>query len=231
MAVGQDGLVANVAKYLDGQYVVGVNPDRSQYEGLLVPHDVAAVSDLLADCIAQRAPSESRSMVEAQLDDGQRLAALNEIFIGHHSHQSARYRLSIGSSNERQSSSGIIVTTGTGASGWARSINQERRGVVKLPLPEERSLAFFVREAFPGSGFAATTTYGRLGINEHLTVTSEMNSGGVVFGDGIEEDRIEFLWGNIATIAVSKKQLRLVRDSRYRCSSASNAGAGTGRLK
>lgn len=211
VAVGQDGLVANVSKYLDGQYVIGVNPDRSTYEGVLVTHDAAAVGDLLADCLAQRAPSESRSMVEAQLDDGQRLTALNEIFIGHRSHQSARYRLTIGSSDERQSSSGIIVTTGTGATGWARSINLERNGVAKLPQPEERSLAFFVREAFPGSGFATKTTYGRLTLSDRLTVTSEMNGGGVLFGDGIEEDRIEFLWGSIATVAVSKKQLRLVK--------------------
>lgn len=213
VAVGQDGLVANVAKYLDGQYVIGVNPDRSQFEGVLVPHEAAAIADLLADCVAQRALSESRSMVEAQLDDGQRLTALNEIFIGHHSHQSARYRLAVGSSNERQSSSGIIVATGTGGSGWARSINEERKGILKLPQPEERALAFFIREAFPGSGFTTGTTYGRIGIQDRLTVTSEMNAGGVLFGDGIEEDRIEFLWGRIATVAISKKQLRLVKAS------------------
>jgi hypothetical protein len=211
IAVGQDGLVANVAKYLDDQYVIGVNPDRSRYEGVLVPHDAGAVGDLLADCLAQRAPSEFRSMVEAKLDDGQQLTALNEIFIGHHSHQSARYRLTVGTTDERQSSSGIIVATGTGATGWARSINQERNGIAKLPQPEDRSLAFFVREAFPGSGFSTTTTYGRLTGSDRLTVTSEMNSGGVLFGDGIEEDRIEFLWGSIATVGVSEKQLRLVK--------------------
>lgn len=222
VAVGQDGLVANVAKYLDDQYVIGVNPDRSIYEGVLVPHDAGAVGDLLADCLAQRAPSEFRSMAEATLDDGQRFTALNEIFIGHHSHQSARYRLTVGSIDERQSSSGIIVATGTGATGWARSINQERNSIVKLPQPEERSLAFFVREAFPGSGFATTTTYGRLTISDRLTVTSEMNSGGVLFGDGIEEDRIEFLWGSIATVAVSKKQLRLVKASAARSDRSKN---------
>lgn len=159
------------------------------------------------------ARAESRSMAEARLDDGQHLTALNEIFIGHHSHQSARYRISLGAAAERQSSSGIIVTTGTGGSGWARSINEERKGVLKLPQPEERSLAFFVREAFPGSGFSTEMTYGRIGMQAHLTITSEMNSGGVLFGDGIEEDRIEFLWGSIATVAVSKKQLRLVKSS------------------
>lgn len=209
--VGQDGLVANVAKYLDGQYVVGINPDPNAYEGVLVPHQPEAVADLLNDCANGRARTESRTMVEATLDDGQRLLALNEIFVGHHSHQSARYRIAVGSAEERQSSSGMIVSTGTGATGWARSINQERNGIVPLPKPEDRSIAFFVREAFPGSGFETKTTYGLIKQNEHLKVTSEMNVGGVLFGDGIEEDSMEFLWGSIATIAIGKERLQLVR--------------------
>ena len=210
VAVGQDGLVANVAKYLDGQYVIGINPDPSAYEGILVPHEPAAAGDLLADCAAQRAKTQSRTMVQAVLDDGQRLLALNEIFVGHHSHQSARYRIAVGSDDERQSSSGLIVSTGTGATGWARSINQERNGIARLPAPEEPSLTYFVREAFPGSGFQTRTTYGMLAHHETLRITSEMNAGGVVFGDGIEEDSLEFLWGSIATVEISAERLELV---------------------
>lgn len=213
VAVGQDGLVANVAKYLDGQYVIGINPDRASYEGVLVPYEPAAAGDMLADCVADRVLTESRSMVEATLDDGQHLTALNEIFLGHHSHQSARYRLALGSAEERQSSSGLIVATGTGATGWARSINLERGEVLDLPAPEESALAFFVREAFPGSGFATHMTYGRLGAGETLRITSEMSAGGVLFGDGIEEDRVEFLWGSIVAIGLSAKRLRLVKSA------------------
>jgi len=42
IAVGQDGLVANAAKYLVGQPVVGINPDPQRYDGVLVPHPPAA---------------------------------------------------------------------------------------------------------------------------------------------------------------------------------------------
>ena len=211
VAVGQDGLVANVAKYLQGQSVIGVNPDPTTYEGVLVPHEPAAVADLLADCAAGRASTESRTMVEVVLDDGQRLLALNEIFFGHRSHQSARYRIAVASGEERQSSSGVIVSTGTGATGWARSINQERNGILPLPTPEEPTIAFFVREAFPGSGFGTKTTYGLLRTQEELRIISEMSVGGVIFGDGIEEDSVEFLWGSTATVLASKTRLELVR--------------------
>lgn len=210
VAVGQDGLVANAAKYLSGQYVIGVNPDPSAYEGVLVPHDPAATADLLSDCAQNRARTQSRTMVEAVVDDGQRLLALNEIFLGHQSHQSARYRFAWDGEDERQSSSGIIVSTGTGSTGWARSVNLERNSSLALPVPEERKLIYFVREAFPGSGFATRTTSGYIADGSHLRVVSEMNVGGVLFGDGIEDDRVSFLWGAQVDIKIAAERLRLV---------------------
>ena len=121
IAFGQDGLVANVAKYLDGQAVLGVNPDPDVYDGILVPHAPAQVAALLRPVAAGNVQLERRTMVEAKLDDGQTLAALNEIFVGHRSHQSARYEIAVEGKDESQSSSGLIVSSGTGATGWARS--------------------------------------------------------------------------------------------------------------
>src|SRR5207247_5806465 len=37
VALGQDGLVANTLKYLNGQPLVGVNPDRKRWDGQLLP--------------------------------------------------------------------------------------------------------------------------------------------------------------------------------------------------
>ena len=47
------------------------------------------------------------------------------------SHQSARYTLAVGERAERQSSSGLIVATGTGATGWAASIHRERHSALR----------------------------------------------------------------------------------------------------
>jgi hypothetical protein len=149
-------------------------------------------------------------MVEAVLDDGQRVLALNEVFLGHASHQSARYRLRAPDGAERQSSSGIVVTTGTGATGWGRSIGLERHTGVVMPTPGEPALAWFVREAWPSPAFGTARTEGRLEAGETLEVVSELDEAGVVFGDGIETDRVEFGWGVLARVRVAPERLRLV---------------------
>ncbi len=194
VAVGQDGLVANVAKYLDGQPVLGVNPDRTLYDGVLVPLAPERVGALLAPAAEGRVRLQHRSMVEATLEDGQTLLALNEIFVGHHSHQSARYELCVGDRREMQSSSGIIVSSGTGATGWARSIMESTRQRIAL-APEERAVAFFVREPFPSVSTGTTLRAGKLAADDGMTVVSRMNEGGTIFADGIEQDHLNFDWG------------------------------------
>lgn len=124
VVVGQDGLVPNVAKYLDGQQVVGVNADPKAYDGVLVRHTADQAEAAIRRAVEGKAKPEVRTMVEARLDDVQRLLALNEIFLGHRTHQSARYRIAVEGANERHSSSGVVVATGTGATGWARSIHR-----------------------------------------------------------------------------------------------------------
>lgn len=211
VAVGQDGLVANVAKYLDGQEVIGINPDPETYDGVLVPHAPSAAKRLFGAVKDERHEVEARCMVSVGVDDGQRMVALNEIFLGHRSHQSARYRLDCAGTHEVQSSSGLVVTTGTGATGWARSICLRRVNPPPLPRPSEASLAFFVRESFPSVGTGTTLQDGVIPRHQRLSVVSQMNEGGVIFGDGIEDDRIDFHWGMTATIEVADLRLRLVR--------------------
>lgn len=210
IVVGQDGLVANLAKYLAGQLVVGINPLPARFDGVLVRHAPEAASSLFARIDAAREVAvERRTMVEASLDDGQRLLALNEVFIGHRSHQSARYRISWDNREERHSSSGVIACTGTGASGWARSVNSGRAAPLSLPAPADLRLAFFVREAWLSKTTGATLTAGACDADHTLDIVSEMNDGGVIFGDGIEDDFLRFDWGRKVTVRIATESLRL----------------------
>jgi hypothetical protein len=206
VAVGQDGLVANVAKYLDGQPVIGVNPDPSRNPGVLVRHTPAAVAALLRGNLA----ADRRSMVVAELDDGQELVGLNEVYCGHVTHQSARYVLStVDGQRERQSSSGVVVGTGTGATGWCASIARSRADAPPLPAPGEAALCWFVREAWPSPATGVSLTAGRLDGDERLELVSE-GERLVVFADGVEVDRLELAWGQRVRVGVAARSLALV---------------------
>ena len=148
-------------------------------------------------------------MVRAELDDGQELLALNEIFVGHASHQSARYSLRYAGREETQSSSGLIVASGTGATGWALSISRATGVSVDL-RPDEAAAVFLVREPWPSLATGASLISGRLEGTDGLLVVSRMNEGGVVFADGMEGDRLDFAWGRTLRISVARQRLRFV---------------------
>jgi hypothetical protein len=57
---------------------------------------------------------------------------------------------------------------------------------------------------------AARRGEGSLGAGETLQCTSELGEGGVVFGDGIEADRLRMDWGDRIEVGVAKRCLTLV---------------------
>jgi len=212
VVVGQDGLVANAAKYLDGQPVVGINPDPARNPGVLVHHSPAEAAEVLHVVAGARSALriEERVMVEARVDDGQVLTCLNEVFLGHSSHQTARYSLTTADGqSERQASSGLLVGTGTGATGWCRSAWLERHSALDLPAPGEDRLVWFVREAWPSPATGTSLTEGWLPGQSALIVTVESDHL-VAFGDGIEDDFLSLGWGQTVEIRTAQRRLRLV---------------------
>jgi len=219
VVIGQDGLVANTAKYSRGLPIVAVNPDVARYDGVLLPFNdgdfMAGVQRVLAGQYQVR----TVRFAEAQLNDGHRLLAFNDLFIGASSHVSARYKISYGDKVEEQSSSGLIVSTQAGSTGWLSSIFNMAYGVTgmfetglkpKRPKLTDEQLLFAVREPFKSKRSGIGITAGILKSGSKLTVESLMPSNGIIFSDGIEADFLQFNSGAIATIGIAKETALLV---------------------
>ncbi|MFY9260193.1 MAG: hypothetical protein WAO71_06740 [Gallionella sp.] len=223
VALGQDGLVANTIKYLDGQPLIGVNPDPARYDGVLLPFALPDLKSVISDTAHGRRGHKAVSMAKATLSDQQVLYAVNDLFIGPKSHTSARYTLQFGEQQEVQSSSGVIVSTGLGSTGWLKSVVTGSVGVVAKvlmkksvnyvhePSPWDSDfLQFAVREPFPSKASTTDLVYGIINSHKPLTLSSLMPENGVIFSDGIEADFLDFNAGAQAVIGLAEKQGRLV---------------------
>jgi NAD kinase len=118
----EDGLVANTLKYLNGQPVVGVNPDPERWDGRLLIFRVSDLAKVMPEVVSRKRPTKSVTMAKAALNNGQTLYGVNDLFIGPKTHCSARYLIRSGEASETQSSSGVIVSTGMGSTGWLKSL-------------------------------------------------------------------------------------------------------------
>jgi len=93
VVIGQDGLVANTAKYANNCPIIAVNPDKDRYDGILLPFDTSDFINGVENVIAGQYEARTVRFAEAKLNDGQRLLAFNDLFIGASSHISARYKI------------------------------------------------------------------------------------------------------------------------------------------
>ncbi len=219
VVIGQDGLVANTAKYAGGQPIIAVNPDKARYDGILLPFDTSNFIGGVRKALSGQGKDRRIHFAEAKLNDGQRLLAFNDLFIGPTSHVSARYRIAFGGQEEEQSSSGLIVSTQAGSTGWLSSVFNMAYGVAgifeknlqpKQPQLRENELLFTVREPFRSIRTQVGITAGILRKGNKLVLESYMPTNGIIFSDGIEQDFLNFNSGSIATVGLAEEYARLV---------------------
>lgn len=220
VVLGQDGLVANTAKYAGSRPIIGVNPDPERFDGILLPFSPAEAPEAVARVLRDAAATRAVTLAEAELADGQRLLAFNDLFVGARSHVSARYRLRIGDRMEPQSSSGVLVSTGAGSTGWMSSVFNMAAGVTRFvggqggASPrldwEDPRLVFAVREPFVSRHSTADIVAGFIQPGRELVIESLMPSGGAIFSDGIEADFLEFNAGATSRIRAAARHATLV---------------------
>jgi hypothetical protein len=146
---------------------------------------------------------------------------VNDLFVGPKSHVSARYALHQSGRSEVQSSSGLIVSTGLGSTGWFQSLLAGAAGMGRLDdgvaqlrghgfAWEAAHLHYVVREPFPSRTTQAEMVFGRVTTEAPLNLLSYMPGNGIIFSDGVEADYLDFNAGMAATITLAERHGMLV---------------------
>lgn len=221
LTVGQDGLVVNTAKYLNGQPILAINPDPDRFDGVILPFQTSGLHSHLTKILNEDFKFNKITMAEVKLGDNQSLMAFNDFFIGPKTQSSARYTINFNTKSERQISSGIIISTPAGATGWfssifnmANGINSYSNSQIKCTLRpigwEERMLLFAVREPFASKWSGVNLVAGTILDGMELVLESHMPENGVIFSDGMENDFLEFSAGTTAKFRISDKTTNLI---------------------
>lgn len=223
ITVGQDGLIANTLKYLDGQKLIGINPDTGRWDGVLSQFSVNEAESVIKRTLNNEANIKQVTKAKVQLSDNQVLYAVNDFFIGVKNHTSARYSITVDGKAENQSSSGIIVSTPLGRSGWMKSVLAGASGITgrlsKKPLAikekqtadwSQNRLVFAVREPFPSVNTGAKMIFGSITPETRFLVESKMGENGIIFSDGIQDDYLDFNYSVTARISIADSKGMIV---------------------
>lgn len=222
VALGQDGLVANTMKYLDGQPIIGVNPDRYRWDGILLPFEPRDVGT--------RAGSHARPSCPQGGDNGRgELIGRSAIACRERSlYRPEKPHLRTLRDRTGRAEGGAIVERtdriplGLGSTAWMKSVVMGSLAIASefahpartqsyAPAPWDASfLQFAVREPFPSRSSHATLVFGRVDSEHQLKLRSFMPESGVIFSDGIESDYVSFNSGVEATIGVAKQSGKVI---------------------
>ncbi len=221
VVVGQDGLVANTAKYVGNNPIFAINPDLKRNNGVLLPFNIHNYEKKLDHVLRAKVAIKHVTMAEARLNDGQRLLAFNDFFVGKSNHTSARYKITFEQQTEQHSSSGLIISTGAGSTGWLSSVLNElsglnsyfggaKQGFSHQMNMDDNNLCFIVREPFQSPHTSTRIVAGTIDVDKQLNLESQMPENGVIFSDGVLEDYLEFNSGKIVSIGVSDQKAQLI---------------------
>jgi NAD kinase len=206
ICVGGDGTVLNSSQYIrDRTPVLAVRSDKKSV-GALCEIDASEFEVALNRLLMDDFKLEEWSRVEGRFRN-KRLLALNEIYVGtRHSPSMARYELSFGGKREWQMSSGLVISSGTGSSGWYRNIPGSQG---KFPRTA-KELRFIVREHNIAARYKLTR--GTIRPDGKLVIRSKMNIDGAISFDGDAGKRMfDFNRGDTLEVRLAQLPMCVVK--------------------
>ena len=214
IALGGDNHFQYVSHFLDNSgLIMGINSDPLRSEGNLIYLTTSDFENVLKKMQQGDFYMERWTRLEVQLNGEVLELATSELFLGEKERKyMSRHILTIRERTEEQKSSGLLVATGAGSTGWYDS-------ACRYLYPDGNWFSgtagiarFLVTEPFHGKLSGYSVLEGVLEAGDELIVRSLNDSAGILSIDSLEE--YEFNRGASASIQISDKPLRVVRVER-----------------
>lgn len=228
VSVGGDGTMLETAKYIeDDTPVIGIKSDSNSVGGLCT-YGMDEVQTALDD--AFNGPKIERwPRIRGEHEHGTDIA-LNEIFVGVKETDSAYYTIEHNGTEERQQSSGIIISTGAGSTGWYKNIDEtpilgtkpfdntaeELRYAVREPMDASLSRWLLGKTPIHDETERYTFRTGTVEPGDTFRIHSHMNDDreGIVRYDGDKRDRTyDFSRGKTVELGIADQPLHVVTGS------------------
>lgn len=119
--LGDDGALVNVAKLLNNQKVITI-ATATKHCDRLMKFSVETFEASFARLLHGESSCARVSIARAETSLGHSLEAVNDFFVGRADLRSSRYAIERTSGFIDQISSGVIISTGTGSTGWEKSV-------------------------------------------------------------------------------------------------------------
>jgi NAD kinase len=158
-SVGGDNMFQMVAHYLEETPIIGINSDSVTSTGALLYFDPDTIAQSVKKILEGRFGHEEWTRAEADIN-GKLIEDARGLFCIYNTEgdMMTRYKLKLNGAEEEQKSTGIIVSTGAGSTGWYKSsgiyLPMIRSGRYPAPAskfsPSDRSLKTITRETHGG---------------------------------------------------------------------------------
>jgi len=213
ITVGGDGTFVRATHFLKETPIVGINSDPESSAGVLTnlsSFELEKLSEILNGKYLLTKRQRAQVIKKNKLLDE---LVLNEIYLGARDQfHTSRYIVNLRGNKEEHRSSGAIISTGSGSTGWYKSAGGE-------PFhPNADNLMLIVREPTKNRVYNPKILNEKIELKESIFFESLNRNNGVIAIDG--ETTYEFNFGDIVEIRLSNDRLnvleKLVLPSRKR---------------
>lgn len=201
IAIGGDGTVLSASHFVKDKPLLAVNSSPGKSVGALTTISLNELPKKLEQ-LKEKIETENLERMEIVINDKSlEPLALNDIFIGNERpYHPSKYEISFNNKKEKQLSSGLIFSTGTGSSAWFKSAGG------KPFSPQSRFIKMIVREPYRSKLSNPSMLNCEIKEGEEIEISPIVSS--ILVVDSIREFKLKA--GDRVKIRISKHPLKRI---------------------